>query len=61
MRDVRGWRKKFGDLAPSTNTPIDASSFAVVAQVEIIRKLRRNAFRLDLANWLEYHRVRYGW
>ena len=39
MRDVRGWRKKFGDLAPSTNTPLDASYFAVVAQDEIIRKL----------------------
>ena len=61
MPDVRGWRKKFGDLAPRTDTLIDASSFAVVAQDEIIRKLRRNAFRLDLENWLEYHRVRYGW
>ncbi len=61
MLDVRGWRKKFGVLAPSTNTLVDAASIAVVAQDEIIRKLRRNAFRLDLENWLEYHRVRYGW
>ena len=31
------------------------------AQDEIIRKLKSNTNGLDLNNWLEYHRVRYGW
>ncbi len=42
-------------------TLVDPASFAVVSQDEIIRKLRRNTVGLDLKNWLEYHRERYGW
>ena len=43
------------------STLVDGDSFAVVAQDEIVRKLRRNSVGLDLKKWLNYHRVRYGW
>ena len=42
-------------------TLVDPPSFAVVSQDEIIRQLRGDPSVLDLENWLEYHRVRYGW
>ena len=42
-------------------TLVEAASFSVAAQDEIIRKLRTNTVGLDLENWLEYHQVRYGW
>ncbi len=42
-------------------TLVDPPSFAVVSQDEIIRQLRGDPSVLDLENWLEYPRVRYGW
>ena len=42
-------------------TLIDRDSFSVVAPDEIIGQMRGNATDLDLGDWLEYHRLRYGW
>ncbi len=42
-------------------TLVDPASFAVVSQDEIINQLRGDTPGLDLDDWLEYHRVRYGW
>ena len=42
-------------------TLVDPASFAVMSQNEIIRQLRGGTPGLDLYDWLEYHRVRYGW
>ncbi len=42
-------------------TLIDKDSFSVVGPYEIIGQMMGNATDLDLENWLEYHRLRYGW
>jgi len=42
-------------------TLIDRDSFSVVAPDEIIGQMREKAIGPDLDDWLEYHRVRYGW
>jgi len=45
-------------LHATLQTPRD---FAMVGQERIVEALRRDPCADDLNDWLEYHRLRYGW
>lgn len=47
------------DVVRATLT--DPDTFTVVAPEEIIGKLRGSNLAADMADWLAYHELRYGW